>query len=138
MRGILHIVIMLAKKHRLTRAEFSKYFKTGKRTNSPIGTLIVSPNKSFHGAVVVGKKVSKKAVGRNVLRRRAYAQLYSKFKEEELKKLTPRVSYKEQELLILIPQISSMPAKLLKEPVGSLSHLRDEIIAALDFAIIGI
>ncbi len=81
MRGILHIVIMLAKKHRLTRAEFSKYFKTGKRTNSPIGTLIVSPNKSFHGAVVVGKKVSKKAVGRNVLRRRAYAQLYSKFKE---------------------------------------------------------
>lgn len=64
--------------------------------------------------------------------------LYSKFKDEELKKLTPRVSYKERELLILIPQISSMPAKLLKEPVGSLSHLRDEIIAALDFAIIGI
>jgi len=64
--------------------------------------------------------------------------LYSKFKCEELKKLTPRVSYKDQELLILIPQIASMPAKLLKEPIGSLSHLRDEIIAALDFAIIGI
>ncbi|MFT6732789.1 MAG: toxin CcdB [Polaribacter sp.] len=64
--------------------------------------------------------------------------LYSKFKDEELKKLTPRVSYKEQELLILIPQITSMPARLLKEPIGSLSHLRDEIIAALDFAIIGI
>ena len=64
--------------------------------------------------------------------------LYSKFKDEELKKLTPRVSYKERELLILIPQVSSMPSKLLKEPVGSLSHLRDEIIAALDFAIIGI
>ena len=64
--------------------------------------------------------------------------LYSKFKDQELKKLTPRVSYKEQELLILIPQITSMPAILLKEPVGSLSHLRDEIIGALDFAIIGI
>jgi len=63
---------------------------------------------------------------------------YSKFKNEELKKLTPRVSYEGQELLILIPQISSMPTKLLKEPIGSLSHLRDEIIAALDFAIIGI
>jgi len=64
--------------------------------------------------------------------------IYSKFKDEELKKLTPRVSYREQELLILIPQITSMPAKILKEPIGSLSHLRDEIIAALDFAIIGI
>jgi len=63
---------------------------------------------------------------------------YSKFKNEEIKKLTPRVSYEGQELLILIPQISSMPTKLLKEPIGSLSHLRDEIIAALDFAIIGI
>jgi len=38
----------------------------------------------------------------------------------------------------LAPQITSMPAKLLKDPVGSLSHLRDEIIGALDFAIIGI
>ena len=64
--------------------------------------------------------------------------LYSKFKDQELKKLTPRVSYKEQELLILIPQITSMPAKLLKEPIGSLFHLRDEIIGALDFAIIGV
>jgi len=64
--------------------------------------------------------------------------LYSKFKEQEIKKLTPRVSYKGQEFLILIPQITSMPAKLLKEPIGSLSHLRDEIIGALDFAIIGI
>ena len=41
-------------------------------------------------------------------------------------------------LLILIPQLTSMPAKLLKSPIGSLAHLRDEIIAALDFAIIGI
>jgi toxin CcdB len=64
--------------------------------------------------------------------------LFNKFKDEELKKLTPRVSYEGRELLILVPQITSMPAKLLKDPIGSLSHLRDEIIAALDFAIIGI
>jgi toxin CcdB len=64
--------------------------------------------------------------------------LYNKFTGEELKKLTPRVSYQEQELLILIPQITSVPANLLKEPIGTLVHLRDEIIAALDFAITGI
>ena len=73
---------MLAKKNRLSRAEFSKYFKTGKRTHSPIATLIISPHDSFHGAVVVGKKVSKKAVTRNKLRRRAYAQLYNRFKNK--------------------------------------------------------
>jgi len=64
--------------------------------------------------------------------------LYTKFKDEELKKLTPRVSYQEQKLLILIPQITSMPANLLKKPIGTLVHLRNEIIAALDFAITGI
>ena len=63
---------------------------------------------------------------------------YDRFKDEELKNLTHRVSYDNQELRVLIPQISSMPAKLLKEPIGSLSHLRNDIISALDFAIIGI
>jgi len=64
--------------------------------------------------------------------------IYTEFKDEELKRLTPRVSYEEQELLILIPQITSIPANLLKEPIGTLAHLRDEIVAALDFAITGI
>jgi len=63
---------------------------------------------------------------------------YKKFKNQEIQKLTPKVTYENQELLILIPQITSMPANKLKDPVGSLVHLRDEIIAALDFAIIGI
>ena len=67
---------MLAKRQRLSRLEFDTYFKAGKRFHSPIATLIVSPHTSFHGAVVVSKKVSKKAVDRNTLRRRAYAQLY--------------------------------------------------------------
>jgi len=60
------------------------------------------------------------------------------FKNEEMKGLTPTVTYEGEELLLLIPQVASLPTKGLKYPVGSLSHLRDEIIAALDFAITGI
>lgn len=36
----------------------------------------VTPYPTFHGAVVVSKKVSKRAVDRNMFRRRVYAQLY--------------------------------------------------------------
>lgn len=57
---------------------------------------------------------------------------------EEIKRLTPKINYEDKELLILIPQIASMSTKPLKNPIGSLSHLRDEIITALDFAITGI
>ena len=64
--------------------------------------------------------------------------LYSKFKNEEMKGLTPIVSFEDRDLLILIPQLTSMPSKSLKNPVGTLSHLRDEIISALDLAITGI
>lgn len=74
---------MLAKQNRLSREEFTKYFKTGKRTNSPEATLIVSKCDHFHGAVVVSKKVSKRAVKRNTLRRRVYSQLYSLYKKKK-------------------------------------------------------
>jgi toxin CcdB len=57
---------------------------------------------------------------------------------EEFKVLTPKVNYDDKELLIIIPQIASMSIRSLKNPVGSLSHLRDEIVSALDFAITGI
>jgi toxin CcdB len=60
------------------------------------------------------------------------------FKNEELRWLTPKVEFEDKTLLVLMPQISSMPTKLLNEPVGTLVHLRDEIISALDFAITGI
>ena len=74
---------MLAKKQRLTQAEFSKFFKAGKRHHSPSATLIVASHPTFHGAVVVSKKVSKKAVVRNTLRRRVYAQLYAASKKKD-------------------------------------------------------
>lgn len=61
-----------------------------------------------------------------------------KFKNEELKGLTPKVDFEGKNLLILMPQITSISSKSLKDPVGTLSHLRDEIISSLDLAITGI
>lgn len=59
-------------------------------------------------------------------------------KQQSLKGLTPIVTFKGFELILLIPQISTMQAKQLSKPVGTLLHLRDEIIAALDLAIFGV
>ncbi|MGH1471813.1 MAG: CcdB family protein [Cellvibrionaceae bacterium] len=39
---------------------------------------------------------------------------------------------------MLTPKIASVPVKTLKNSIGSLIHLRDEIIASIDFAITGI
>jgi len=62
----------------------------------------------------------------------------SYFRNEQMKGLTPVIEYEGEKLILLVPQIASIPAKKIKEPVGTLSHFRDEIIAALDFAITGI
>lgn len=60
------------------------------------------------------------------------------FKNEQMKGLTPIIEYENEKLLLLTPQIASIPAKKLKNPVGSLFHFRNEIISSLDFAITGI
>lgn len=60
------------------------------------------------------------------------------FKNQSMRGLTPEIEYEGEKLLLLIPQIASIPSKTLKDPIGSLNHFRDEIIAALDFAITGI
>ena len=60
------------------------------------------------------------------------------FGNAALPHLTPIVEYKGEEFLLLTPQISSVPNKVLKNPVGSLSHMRSLIIASLDFAVCGI
>ena len=62
----------------------------------------------------------------------------SAFGGEAMQGLTLEVSFADQELLLLTPQISSVPEKHLKNPIGSLSHFRDQIVAALDLAITGI
>lgn len=62
---------------RLSRRAFEQYFKTGRRVHSPTLQLIYTPLTSgFHGAVVVGKKVAKRATQRNKVRRQLYARLY--------------------------------------------------------------
>ena len=60
------------------------------------------------------------------------------FSNVALPRLTPIVEYEGEKLLLLTPQISSVPNKVLKNPVGSLAHLRETIIASLDFAVSGI
>ncbi|MDN3640772.1 CcdB family protein [Simiduia curdlanivorans] len=60
------------------------------------------------------------------------------FKNEAMTYLTPEVSFEDEQLLLLTPQISSIPVNILGNPVGSLSHFREQIINALDFAITGI
>jgi toxin CcdB len=62
----------------------------------------------------------------------------SSFGKEAMKILTPEINYENENLLLLTPQISSVPANILKEPIGSLSHFREQILNALDFSIAGI
>lgn len=66
---------MLKKKQRLTTQAFDAAFKSGVRTHTPLFQLIYVPGDTFHGAVVVGKKVYKKAIDRNQLRRQLYSLL---------------------------------------------------------------
>ncbi len=75
---------MLKKKERLTKKEFDRFFATGARKHGQLFTLIFSPAADFHGAVVVGKKVHKRAVDRNQLRRRLYSILYRLSRDQGL------------------------------------------------------
>jgi toxin CcdB len=64
--------------------------------------------------------------------------LKTSFNNEAMTRLTPEVSYEGEQLLILTPQMASVSRSILKKPIGTLSHFRDEIINSLDFAISGI
>lgn len=68
---------MLAKSQRLSRAQFSTFFKSGKRRHCDTASAVFTPHPTFHASVVVSKKVAKKSVDRNRIRRQIYAQLYS-------------------------------------------------------------
>lgn len=76
---------MLKKRERLTKKEFDRFFSSGRRFHSPLFSLVYSQEASFHGSVVVGKKVFKRAVDRNRLRRRLYSVLYRLSREKERK-----------------------------------------------------
>jgi ribonuclease P protein component len=66
---------MLQRSERLSRTQFAEFGRKGKRFHSEALTVSFLPYATFHGAVVVSKKVSKSAVRRNKLRRQVYAQL---------------------------------------------------------------
>lgn len=103
--------MMLSKKDRLSSAEFSVYFKTGKKIHSTYATLIYTKHPHFHGSVVVGKKVDKRAVVRNKLRRRFYALLYTQLK---LKQKTGVY------IVILKPNIKSLNKKQQRQEIQKL------------------
>lgn len=64
---------MLKRKERLDSKTFSLTFKQGKRINNEHVTGIYFSKNCFKAAVVVSKKIEKKAVKRNFWRRRVYA-----------------------------------------------------------------
>lgn len=73
---------MLPKKERLTREDFNRFFSAGKRTHFPDFQLIYAPYTTLHVSVVVSKKISKRAVVRNKLRRRVY-DLVRRYRDSE-------------------------------------------------------
>jgi ribonuclease P protein component len=102
---------MLAKKERLTRHEFDRFFSLGKRYHSPLFQLIVAPAESFHGAAVVGKKVARSAVERNRIRRQLYGVLYSLFRHSPV----PRAV-----IVIAKPPAAHLPRKERAEALREL------------------
>lgn len=73
---------MLKKAQRLNRSAFSSYFEKGRRTHGTYLTCVYTPAPAFFTAVVVGKKVSKKAVVRNRVRRRVYGLIEKKITQK--------------------------------------------------------
>ncbi|MFN3606555.1 MAG: CcdB family protein [Cypionkella sp.] len=52
--------------------------------------------------------------------------------------LCPTIPIEQGDFVALTQQMTSVPTKILAEPVADLSTFRDEIIAAIDFLITGI
>jgi len=91
---------MLKKANRLSRTQFSEYFRSGKRHHFEHLTIIYSPAPTFLAAVVIGKKVAKGAVRRNTLKRRVLARLVQVQKESAATGVF---------IIILKPSFNSLP-----------------------------
>jgi ribonuclease P protein component len=102
---------MLAKKERLGKKDFLKYFSAGTRYQSPQLTLVFHPNDRFLAAAVVGKKTAKKAHERNTLRRR----LYAAFEQEKVARALKGVY-----ILIAKPPLFSLPRQKQREAARTL------------------
>tara|TARA_B100000508_G_scaffold78473_1_gene61024 strand:+ start:21221 stop:21553 length:333 start_codon:yes stop_codon:yes gene_type:complete len=99
---------MFRKKERLNRSDFDHYFKIGERHHFPEVTIITSKSENRQVAVVVGKKVSKSAVRRNILRRRVYSLLRSELGNS---------SYQGVIIIILKPKFNSLTKSAAAEIV---------------------
>ncbi|SDH35040.1 CcdB family protein [Pseudomonas panipatensis] len=55
-----------------------------------------------------------------------------------ISRLMPEVTVDGERLLLLTPQMAGIARRDLGEPVGSLAHLRQDIISAIDLLITGI
>lgn len=64
---------MLPRKKRIPRELFRAILKSGRRFDSKFFSLLITPSETARVAVSVSKKVSKKTVVRNKIRRRTYA-----------------------------------------------------------------
>jgi len=71
---------MLAKQFRIPRSEFMNHLR-GRRVAGSVLVVVYSPNPPLKVAVIVSKKVAKRAVDRNHLRRRAYGVVERWLKE---------------------------------------------------------
>jgi len=100
---------MFKKVERLSRSEFSEYFKVGRKHHCPHLTIITAPLTSRKVSVVVGKKVAKSAVKRNVLKRRVYAMLRT---------ILTEAKYSGVLIVIVKPSLNSLSKKALKDSVA--------------------
>lgn len=62
----------------------------------------------------------------------------AKFLTENITKLCPVTTVNDFQFTLLTQQMTNVHVSALHSPVGSLQHLRDEIISALDFLVTGI
>ena len=118
---------MLKKAQRLSRTEFSHYFKTGQKSHTPYFSIIKASNTTFKGAVVVSKKLYKSAPARNRLRRQTYAQLANLAKLTASQSVSTSVPGATSQLVLIVifnPKAKDIPRtklmSLLKEKLDEL------------------
>ena len=93
---------MLAASNRLDRTAFTHCFKAGKRVSGAHLQIITGHSPTFKAAVVVSKKVLKKAHDRNRLRRQIYAILYNFWLVER---------YQKTIIVLVKPSLASLSAR---------------------------
>lgn len=57
---------------------------------------------------------------------------------EKIAHLSPETMIRNRSFFLLTHQMTNVPISALKKPCGSLEHLRDDIVSAIDFLVTGI